>query len=61
VLIPAAAEIAARLAPDGDLLVSGVLIEEGDEVTAAYVASGLELVGSRIDGEWIALHLRCAG
>ncbi len=61
VLIPAAKEIAARLAPKGDLLVSGVLIEEGDEVTAAYLACGLELAGSRIDGEWIALHLRCAG
>ncbi len=61
VLIPAAQAIASRLAPEGDLLVSGVLVEEGDEVTAAYVASGLELVGSRIDGEWIGLHFRCAG
>ncbi len=58
VLIPSAAAIADRLDPAGDLLVSGVLIEEGDEVTAAYVARGLTLVGSRTAGEWIALHLR---
>ncbi|MEZ4385776.1 MAG: 50S ribosomal protein L11 methyltransferase [Nannocystaceae bacterium] len=58
VLIPAAAAIAGHLAPGGDLLVSGVLIEEGDEVTAAYVAAGLEVVGSREAGDWVALHLR---
>ena len=61
VLIPAAQAIADRLAPEGDLLVSGVLVEEGDEVTAAYVAAGLKLTDSRIDGEWIGLHFRCAG
>ncbi len=60
VLIPSAQAISERLDPAGDLLVSGVLIEEGDEVTAAYVALGLQLAGSRIAGDWIALHLRRA-
>lgn len=58
VLIPSAPAIADRLAPAGDLLVSGVLIEEGEEVTAAYVGLGLELASSRTAGDWIALHLR---
>jgi ribosomal protein L11 methyltransferase len=60
VLIPGAAAIAGHLAPGGDLLVSGVLIEEGAEVSAAYVAAGLAVVGSLEAGDWVALHLRGA-
>jgi len=61
VLIPGAQAIAARLGPDGDLLISGVLIEEAEEVTAAYVAAGLKVVGSQTAADWIALHMRSAG
>lgn len=56
VLIPLAEAIAARLAPGGLLLLSGILIGQQDEVRAAY--PGLTLVDSPREGEWIALLLR---
>ncbi len=54
VLIPLAPAVAARVAPGGVLVLSGILAEQRDAVEKAYAAEGLTL--DRCDGEtgWIA-------
>jgi ribosomal protein L11 methyltransferase len=56
VLIPLAHEIAARVAPAGLLLLSGILVGQEVDVLAAYPAFVLE--ASPVEGEWIALILK---
>jgi ribosomal protein L11 methyltransferase len=56
VLIPLAEPIAARVAPGGLLLLSGILIGQESDVRAAYPAFTLE--ASPVEGEWIALILK---
>jgi len=57
-LRPLLLEVAARLerAP-GLLIVSGLLIEEADEVAAAFAPHGLAEADRRTSGEWAALAL----
>jgi ribosomal protein L11 methyltransferase len=55
VLVPIAADLAARVARGGLLVLSGILIEEADEVAAAYLAAGLRQLPRRDLGEWCAL------
>ena len=58
------ADVLQRLAPDlvphlasgGYLLLSGILVEQGDDVAAAFTAQGLRCIHREIDGEWISLH-----
>lgn len=54
VLIPLAAEVAAKVAPGGALILSGVLVEQKDAVIAAYRAQGLTPDGAEVEGEWVA-------
>jgi ribosomal protein L11 methyltransferase len=54
VLIPLAREIAARVAPGGCLVLSGVLVEQRDDVARAYEAQGLALTRADVEGQWIA-------
>jgi ribosomal protein L11 methyltransferase len=56
-LIPMAADLAARLAPKGVLLLSGLLIGEVDEVLAAYRAAGCRHIATLEDGEWGLVRL----
>lgn len=56
VLVPLAGPIAARVAPKGLLLMSGILKGQESEVLAAY--PGFALERSPEEGEWIALILR---
>jgi ribosomal protein L11 methyltransferase len=56
VLVPLAPHIAARVGPEGTLVVSGVLAEQKDEVRTAYAE--LDLADERPDGEWVVLVLR---
>jgi ribosomal protein L11 methyltransferase len=56
VLIPLAEAIAARVAPGGSLLLSGILVGQEDEVRAAYPAFTLE--AAPVEGEWVALTLK---
>ena len=56
VLIPLAADIAARVANDGLLMLSGILVGQEDSVLAAY--PGFTCVARPIDGEWVALKLK---
>ena len=52
VLIRFAAEIAALVAPGGELILSGILDETYPEVRAAYAAQGFAEIESRLIGEW---------
>jgi ribosomal protein L11 methyltransferase len=56
VLVPLAQAIAARVAPAGLLLLSGLLRGQEDEVRAAYPQ--FELQEMPAEGEWIALILK---
>jgi ribosomal protein L11 methyltransferase len=49
-----ASEIAALVAPGGDLVVAGLLTEEAASVRAAYAALGS--ARERCDGEWSSLR-----
>ena len=56
VLVPLAPAIGARVVKRGWLILSGVLLEQLDEVRAAYPGFTLRLVPR--DGDWIALVLQ---
>ncbi|MCA9694880.1 MAG: 50S ribosomal protein L11 methyltransferase [Myxococcales bacterium] len=57
VLIPAAPDVCARLAPTGALILGGILDEEGDDVAAAYRACGLTVRARPSLGGWCGLLL----
>ncbi len=61
-LVELAPGIAAKVAPGGVVLLSGILAPQADEVRRAYVAQGLAPLpgGDRRDGEWslVALERR---
>ncbi len=52
VLVRFAAEIAPLVAPNGRLILSGILEEVYPEVRAAYTARGFREVSSKLIGEW---------
>jgi len=54
VILPLLGEVAARLAPQGRLLLSGILVVKRDEVVAAARPHGLAPVAERTKGEWWA-------
>ncbi len=58
-LVELAPDLAAKLAPGGVVLLSGILAPQEDEVRRAYVAQGLAPVagGDRREGEWSLLAL----
>jgi len=56
ILIPMAKDLAARVAPGGLLLLSGILLPQQNDVRAAY--PDLELLEAPSLGEWVLLALR---
>jgi ribosomal protein L11 methylase PrmA len=54
VIIPLLGDVVARLADDGRLILSGILVVKRDEVVAAARARGLAPVSERTKGEWWA-------
>jgi ribosomal protein L11 methyltransferase len=58
VLEAIAEELSAAVAPDGWLVLSGLLTEQAGPVADAYVQSGLTIVDTLDDGEWRAVMLR---
>jgi ribosomal protein L11 methyltransferase len=50
--------LVAQVRPGGHLVLSGVLIEEGDAVEAAFCNGPVEVCGRENEGEWTALLLR---
>lgn len=58
VLVPLAADFPARLVPGGILVLSGLLAEQAQAVTDAFIAAGFALESRRDEDEWAALSLR---
>ena len=56
-LVELAPSIAARVAPSGRLVLSGLLADQGDEAEAAYRAQGLRTLGHEQREDWIRLEL----
>ena len=54
VILPLLGRVVARLAPEGRLILSGILIVKADEVIRAAATHGLRLVDARERGEWWA-------
>ncbi len=50
--------LATRLRPQGELIASGILVEQGDEVAAAFEANGLVIVERHQEEDWVALIAR---
>jgi ribosomal protein L11 methyltransferase len=63
VLVALAPALAAKLAPGGVLLLSGILAPQEEEVRSAHLAAGLTPLpgGDRRDGEWSLVALRREG
>ena len=57
-LIALAPDMAAHVAADGYVILSGLLIPQAEDVTAAYVAVGFVPVDRREIGDWATLTLR---
>ncbi|HEY0839206.1 MAG TPA: 50S ribosomal protein L11 methyltransferase [Vulgatibacter sp.] len=60
-LVELAAPIASRVAPGGELLLSGILAPQAAEVRAAYEAEGLSLRELRHQGEWALVWMERPG
>ncbi len=58
VLCDLAVAMAGKLTADGVVILSGILLDQVDEVRAAYARAGLALVDRRDEGEWAGLRLR---
>ena len=58
VLVPLAADFPARVVPGGSLVLSGLLAEQAQAVTDAFIAAGFALESRRDEDEWAALSLR---
>ena len=56
VLVPHAAAVAARVAPAGVLILSGILATQRALLTEAYVAQGMALAEVAGEGDWIAME-----
>ncbi len=57
VLIAMAPALCAWLAPEGDLLLSGIIDQRGDEVLSHYLAQGMAVKNRRSRDGWTLLHL----
>lgn len=60
-LIAMAGELTRCVAPEGRLLLSGLLTRQADGVQAAYEKEGLTWVGERREGEWSLLDFTASG
>ena len=54
-LIRMSETIASKLTDEGRLALSGILVEQADEVCAEYEKRGLKLTGAKTAGEWVLL------
>jgi ribosomal protein L11 methyltransferase len=57
-IIELAEALAARVAPGGALIASGILAEQAGAVGAALAAAGLALADTAVQGDWVALVAR---
>jgi ribosomal protein L11 methyltransferase len=56
-LLALAPDMAARLAPGGHAILSGILIEQADEILAHYAGNGINLVHREDIVDWTTLTL----
>lgn len=56
-LLALAPDMAAHILPGGKAILSGLLVEQGDEVATRYAGEGFTLTGSEELGEWVCLEL----
>jgi len=59
VLCQLALPMATKIVPGGHAILSGILLEQVDEVLAAYAKAGFALDRRQDDGEWCGLLVRC--
>ncbi|EYD72660.1 50S ribosomal protein L11 methyltransferase [Limimaricola hongkongensis] len=57
-LLALAPEMAAKVAPGGRVILSGILIEQADAVEAAYIERGFVRAARENHGEWTTLDLQ---
>lgn len=57
IIVPEMPLIAAVLAADGEMILSGILAERGDEVLAGAAAAGFAERARRREGEWVAFRV----
>jgi ribosomal protein L11 methyltransferase len=57
VLVDFAGPLAARLAPDGRLVLSGLLVGDREAICAAYQEVGLEILAETQETDWLCLVL----
>jgi len=57
-LIELAPDMAAHVAPGGRAILSGILVEQAEEIIEVYQAQGFDLQRREDLGEWSALTLR---
>ncbi|MBP2669269.1 MAG: prmA [Deltaproteobacteria bacterium] len=58
ILVDLAADLVARCAPGGHLVLSGILAEKGGWVSGEFRRHGATMVSEAADGQWAALLLR---
>jgi ribosomal protein L11 methyltransferase len=58
VITPLAVDFTKVIKPQGTLIVSGILREQGEEVSAALINHGFQVIESKPDHEWITFALR---
>jgi len=56
-LLDLAPALSRQVAPDGRLILAGLLKEQAEEVRRAYLALGLTAAGERCAGEWVLLAM----
>jgi ribosomal protein L11 methyltransferase len=61
VIAPLAADFAQVIKPQGALIVSGILLEQGDEVKSALEKQSFKIIEEKPDGEWVTFALRLPG
>lgn len=61
VIVDLAEGLAARVAPGGQLIASGILETRADEVAAALTGAGLSVVERLEEADWVALRCQRAG
>ncbi|MBK9707253.1 MAG: 50S ribosomal protein L11 methyltransferase [Acidobacteria bacterium] len=58
VIVPFAGEFPQIIKPGGVLIVSGILLEQGDDVKGALIPEGFNIIEEKPDGEWVTFALR---
>ena len=57
VLQKIAADLVVHLAPEGRLVLAGIIATEEDETVAAFTIRGVHVVGREQEGDWVSLEL----